>query len=83
MQRANVFSEIDALIRERFEYSDTIGPDTVAADIPGWDSVAHIELIVAIEERFGIRLTTGETADVANVGALVGVVERHMARGRQ
>lgn len=68
------------IIRERFGYDGDVTAETVAAEVEGWDSVAHVELIIAIEMEFGIRLTTGETSDLPNVGALVAAVERHVSR---
>jgi acyl carrier protein len=46
-----------------------------AADVDGWDSLAHLNLIVALEKRFGIRFATAEIsklkADGQNVGTLI------------
>ena len=44
--------------------------DTTAADIPGWDSVAHINLMFTIEQAFGIQFTGAEMGDLDSVGAL-------------
>ncbi len=48
--------------------------DTTAADVDGWDSLAHIQLMVAVERAFGIKLTTGEIANLADVGELLDLV---------
>jgi acyl carrier protein len=44
--------------------------DTTAADIPGWDSVAHINLMFTIEQAFGVQLAGAEMDDLDSVGAL-------------
>jgi acyl carrier protein len=44
---------------------------TTAPDVEGWDSLANMQIIVAIEKAFGIRFRTGEIASMKNVGALV------------
>lgn len=44
---------------------------TTAADIPGWDSVAHINLMFSIEQEFGVQFGSSEFAEMANVGQLV------------
>lgn len=44
--------------------------DMTAADIDGWDSVAHINLMFAIEEQFGVRFAGNELAEFENIGAL-------------
>lgn len=41
-----------------------------ARDVPAWDSLSHITLIVAVEREFGIRFTTAEVAALMNVGDL-------------
>jgi acyl carrier protein len=46
-------------------------PTTTAADIEGWDSLANVQIIVAVERRFGIRFRTGEIAAIKNVGELI------------
>ena len=55
----------------RFESEDLILRDDMSAkDIDGWDSLAQINLIVAIESEFGIRFKSNELTALANVGAL-------------
>jgi acyl carrier protein len=45
-----------------------------AKDVQGWDSFKQIEIIMAIEERFGMKFTTRELDSLQNVGDLVRVV---------
>ncbi|MGH2628920.1 MAG: acyl carrier protein [Anaerolineales bacterium] len=44
--------------------------DTAAADIDGWDSLAHITLMYTIEEMFGVQFSADEFARFTNVGDL-------------
>lgn len=64
-----VLSGLSDLFREVFD-DDTlsVGPETAADDVEGWDSVRMIELIVAAEARFGVKFTTREIDGLANVG---------------
>lgn len=41
-----------------------------------WDSLKHMELIVAIEETFSIKLTTDEIVSMVNIGAIKQVLKR-------
>ncbi|MCW5797577.1 MAG: Putative Acyl carrier protein [Nitrospira sp.] len=41
-----------------------------AADIEGWDSVTHINLMFGIEQAFGVRFKGNELADMNNIGEL-------------
>ena len=49
-------------------------PGLTAKDVQGWDSFKQIEIIMAIEEQFGIKFTTRELDSLQNVGDLVRVV---------
>lgn len=53
-----------------------IGAATSAADIEEWSSLAHIHLMVGVEQAFGIRFSLAEVNGLRNVGELVALVER-------
>lgn len=67
---------------DRLEVADA----TTAADVDGWDSMAHINLIIAIEKEFGVRFTPAEIASMRgegqNVGHLVGLLAAKAGAGR-
>ena len=46
--------------------------DMNAASIPEWDSLQHVNLIIATEKALGIRLNTGEISQLRQPGANVG-----------
>lgn len=48
--------------------------DTVAADVEGWDSIVQINLLVAVEEEFGIRIGSRQVEGIASVGDLVALI---------
>jgi acyl carrier protein len=58
--------------------TQALNPETTAADIPGWDSVRHVELMVAVEAEFAIRFRTGEIANVPDLGSLVELIARRL-----
>ncbi len=49
-------------------------PDTSAADLKKWDSMGHVRLMLAIEERFGIQLRDEQVVELVSVGAIVRAV---------
>ena len=59
----------------------TIGVQTSARDIPDWDSLRHIELLVAVEQEFRVRFNTGEVAGLKNVGEMVDLIAAKRAGG--
>jgi acyl carrier protein len=50
--------------------------EMTAADVEDWDSITHINLIVAIEKEFRCRLSTAEIAKLSNVGDLIDAIAR-------
>jgi acyl carrier protein len=55
-------------------------PELTARDVEGWDSFKQIEIVMAVEERFAIRLTTRELDSLQSVGDLVRVVAAKLPR---
>ena len=56
----------------------TIGPDISYNMIPEWDSVAHMYLIIALEETFGINFGDTEIAGLTTVSAIIAAVEHRL-----
>jgi acyl carrier protein len=70
-----IYTQLTEIFRELFDNdSIVVTPETTAADIPEWDSFNHINLIVAAEQRFGIKFTTGEIESLQNVGQLANAI---------
>lgn len=77
MDHVDVYSKLTPIFRDVFDRDDiTPVAHMSAADIKEWDSVAHIRLIVAIEEAFGCEFLADEMGTVKNVGELVDLVCR-------
>ncbi|WP_422002568.1 acyl carrier protein [Reyranella sp.] len=53
-----------------------------AADIGRWDSMAHVRIMLGIEEAFGISMDISTTYEFANFGALFDYVADRAARGK-
>ena len=47
-----------------------------AADVDEWDSLNHVNLIVAVERTFKVRFTTKEISALANVGEFIQLIRR-------
>lgn len=57
----------------------TIYATTTAEDVDGWDSLAHIRLIVSIEKAFSMRFTAAEISELQNVGEMVNLILKKRA----
>jgi acyl carrier protein len=64
--------------RELDDDSIALRPETTAKDVPGWDSLTHIQLVVAIERQFKIKFTAAEIRSLANVGEMCELVRRRL-----
>ena len=53
----------------------TLTRETVADQVDGWDSLAHVSLMFSVENAFGIQLSDAEMSGLSDVGALVDVVD--------
>ncbi|HEX3151272.1 MAG TPA: acyl carrier protein [Gemmataceae bacterium] len=57
--------------------------DTLTArDVDGWDSLNHVNLMILIEEEFGVRFTTGEVSALQDVGELKRLLSGKLAARR-
>lgn len=72
MQREDAIARIQDIFRDVLDNEEIILTDsTTAEDVGEWDSLSHIQLIVAIEKAFGIKFTSKEILSWKNVGELV------------
>lgn len=80
MNREICYERLNKIFAEVFDNQAlTVDDNTVAQDIDGWDSLTHMELVAAIEEKFGIEFEMKELQELSNVGRLVDVIMRHSA----
>ncbi len=79
-----IYDGLNEIFRDLFG-DDTIslGPDATAADIAEWNSFNHINIVVAVESRFGIKFNTVEVEGLKNVGDMVELIERKQAAARR
>jgi len=62
----------DILDNEKFDLT----PETVAEDIDDWDSLVHIQFIVAIEKYFKVKFTFDEIQEFKNVGDICLLIQK-------
>jgi acyl carrier protein len=68
--------KLTGIFRMVFDNEDiTLRPDMTANDVDGWDSLAHVNLILAVEKGFGIRFSQKELLTFKNVGDLLRSIE--------
>jgi acyl carrier protein len=76
----STMEKLNAIFCEVFDEDDlVITPEMTANDVDGWDSLSHVNLIVAIEGRFSIRFTQKELLSFKNVGEMLNCIEKKIA----
>jgi acyl carrier protein len=82
MDDGQILTQVRDIIADVLDQPDLqINAATTAAEVEGWDSFNHINIVVAMERHFGIKVNTAEIEDLRNVGELVALVERKLKRG--
>jgi acyl carrier protein len=77
MTYSQIHTKLTGIFRDVFDSPDlVVGDATVASDVSGWDSLAHVGLIVAVEKAFAVRFTTKEVKSLSNVGDFIRLIER-------
>jgi acyl carrier protein len=72
----DIYEKLNKIFHDVFDDNlIVLTPKTSAADIDGWDSLAHIDLVVAIEAAFGVRFTSAELETMNQVGDIVMLVQ--------
>jgi acyl carrier protein len=79
MTEPEIYEALNEIFRRLFKDPNlTVRPETRAEDVRGWDSLAHVRLILACEKRCGVRFKTSEISEFQNVGDLVRLVQKKL-----
>jgi acyl carrier protein len=75
MTESEIYESLTTIFHDVFLRDDlALTPELSAKDVPDWDSFKQIEIIIAAEERFGIKFRTREMDSLNNVGDLVQLI---------
>ena len=79
-ETTTVLQELTGLFRDLFDDEHLqLDSDTTADQVEGWDSQMHVMLIVAAEQRFGIKFRTAELESLRNVGQFTQLIESKLS----
>jgi acyl carrier protein len=80
MDQQKIKLRLNTIFQDLFDDpSLQVRDDMTAADVEGWDSLSHINLIVAVEKEFKIKLTTAEVRGLNNAGDFIALIQRKAA----
>jgi acyl carrier protein len=76
MDEPQVYARLAEIFEDVFDDdSIKLTPDLSAKDVDGWDSLAHIRLLLTIEKTFKIKFSTSEIGKLERVGDLVALIK--------
>ncbi len=76
MDELHIYARLAEIFRDVFdEDSIKVTPELSSKDVDGWDSLAHIRLILTVEKAFKIKFSTAEIGKLENVAQLVTLIK--------
>ena len=72
---SELLEQVTTIIRDVFGDDEvTVTETSSAEDVDGWDSLMHLNLVIALEKRFGIRFSTAEISLMKEEGQNLGTI---------
>jgi acyl carrier protein len=73
----DVYDRLNLIFRDVLDDDHLVlRPETTAADVEGWDSMANVQLMLGVEMEFGIHISAGQMQSLQSVGDLVAAIVR-------
>ncbi len=79
MQVDDIYSRLNDIFQDLFDEDVKLTPTTTADDVPGWDSLSHVRLILTVQQKFGVKFSASQTTGMKNVGDLVSLIQAKAA----
>jgi len=76
MTQAEVIAKLQTIFDTVFLEPVLLTPAISANDVPEWDSLTHISLMVSVEKAFNVRFRVGEVENAKNVGAFATLISK-------
>lgn len=77
----STIEQLTPIFRQVFDDHDIVlSRQTTADDIDAWDSLSHMNLVMAVELAFKVRFALGELQTLKNVGDLADLVEKKLRK---
>lgn len=76
----DIATQVRAIIRDQLEIPEEVTDDKSFTEDLGADSLAIVELVLALEEKFGIKIPDDKVDAIKTVGDAVGYIREHIKR---
>ncbi len=74
MNQAEAIAKLQGIFDNLFLEPVALTPTISAKDVPEWDSLTHISLVVAVEKAFAVRFRVGEVEQTKNIGEFADLI---------
>jgi acyl carrier protein len=80
MEKNEIVSRLTPIFRDVFDNEALVVSDGMTAkDVPTWDSLSNINMIIAVEKAFGVKFSIKDVRSLKNVGELLELIKRKAA----
>jgi acyl carrier protein len=80
MEKSEVVSKLTPIFRDVFGNDTLVVTDSMtASDVPAWDSLSNINMIIAVEKAFNVKFSIKDVRSLKNVGELLDLIKRKAA----
>lgn len=80
MEKSEIESRLTPIFRDVFnDDALVVTEDMTAAEVPTWDSLSNINMIIAVEKTFGVKFSIKDVRNLKNVGELLDLIKRKAA----
>ena len=80
MEKSEMVSRLTPIFRDVFDNDAlVVSEGMTAADVPTWDSLSNINMIIAVEKAFGVKFSIKDVRNLKNVGELLELIKRKAA----
>ena len=80
MEKSEIVSRLTPIFRDVFnDDALVVSEGMTAADVPTWDSLSNINMIIAVEKAFGVKFSIKDVRNLKNVGELLELIKRKAA----
>jgi len=80
MDSDTLLAQLQVIFRDVLDQPDLVlTRDSNARTVEDWDSLAHINLVTAIQKTYKIKFALGELQNLKNVGDMIDLIEQKLA----
>lgn len=80
MTPQQILTRLSAVFQDVFDDDQlVISQATTADDIEAWDSIMHVNLVLAVEKEFGVQMSAAEVGELDSVGSWIDLLAKRLA----